>query len=470
VPVRTTLRAAWLPALTLAVVLTVASLGYGWHRDELYFRMLPPAWGYVDQPPLTPWLARTLAGVVDEPWMVRLPATLASVLAVPLLAGITAVLGGDERAQRVAAWGGAFAGFPVLLGHVLLTSTLDHPVTLGVVLTALLAVRRDPRWWVVAGLVAGLSTWNRLLVPVVVAGLVLGLLALGPRRALLGVWLWVGALLGAAVALPNLLWQARHDWPQLAMGDALADNNADDVRVLLPVVLLVAVGPFLVPTMLRGVRHAWGVAEARWLVVVAAVMVVFTAVSGAQPHYPVTMLCVLFAAGCAGPRLPRRRALVANGLVSCVIGLPVLPVAVLARTPVPAMNTVAADQVGWPEYVGQVAGVWDDVESDSAVLLTSNYGEAGAVDRLGPALGLPPPYSGQNALGLLPPPPESARTVVVVGWAVRSLEASFGACRLATRLDNGVDLDNEEQGAPVSVCTDRREPWATLWPRLSHLD
>ena len=156
--------------------------------------------------------------------------------------------------------------------------------------------------------------------------------------------------------------------------------------------------------------------------------------------------------------------------MSCVIGLPVLPVAVLARTPIPAMNVVAADQVGWPAYVEQVAGVWDEVDDPSAVLFTSNYGEAGALDRFGPALGLPAAYSGQNALGLLPAPPETAETVVVVGWAVRSVERAFGSCRLATRLDNGVDLDNEEQGAPVSVCTDRREPWTTLWPRLRHLD
>lgn len=52
-------------ALAQGIALSLGSVGYGYHRDELYFRMLPAAWGYVDQPPLVPFLARTMAGVVD---------------------------------------------------------------------------------------------------------------------------------------------------------------------------------------------------------------------------------------------------------------------------------------------------------------------------------------------------------------------------------------------------------------------
>ena len=72
-------------AAVTALVLTLGSAGYGYHRDELYFRMLPPAWGYTDQPPLAPFLARASSAVVDEVWALRVPATLACAVSVVLL-------------------------------------------------------------------------------------------------------------------------------------------------------------------------------------------------------------------------------------------------------------------------------------------------------------------------------------------------------------------------------------------------
>jgi len=47
-------RPVGLALLVLAVVLSLTSPWYGLHRDELNFRMLLPAWGYVDRPPHTP--------------------------------------------------------------------------------------------------------------------------------------------------------------------------------------------------------------------------------------------------------------------------------------------------------------------------------------------------------------------------------------------------------------------------------
>ena len=287
----TGIRPALLAAAAQLVVLTVGSVGYGFHRDELYFRMLPPAWGYVDQPPLTPWLARTFTSVVaDEAWAVRIPATLASAASVVLLGLITRELGGDRRAVAFAAWGAAFAGLPLALGHVLLTSTIDLPLTLAVVLTVLLALRTNPRWWLAAGAVAGVATWNRLLVPLVWFGVVLGLAVLGPRAPLRTRWPWLGAAVAAVVGAPNLVYQWSHDWPQLAMGRALSESNAADVRADLPLILAIAIGPPLVVVWLAGAWQAWRLPLARWLLAPAAVLLVFTVVTAAQPHYPLVML------------------------------------------------------------------------------------------------------------------------------------------------------------------------------------
>ena len=111
--------------LALAALLAATSNAYGYHRDELYFRMLEPAWGYVDQPPLTPLIARAMASIIDEPWFMRLPAILAAVAAVLVAALIAREVGGGRRAQALAAWTAAASAFPMIFGHVLLTSSLD---------------------------------------------------------------------------------------------------------------------------------------------------------------------------------------------------------------------------------------------------------------------------------------------------------------------------------------------------------
>jgi hypothetical protein len=49
------------------------------------------------------------------------------------------------------------------------------------------------------------------------AALLIGLLATPRRRALLSWWPWAGMLLGAAILLPNLLWQAAEGLPMLEL-------------------------------------------------------------------------------------------------------------------------------------------------------------------------------------------------------------------------------------------------------------
>jgi hypothetical protein len=151
-----------------------------------------------------------------------------------------------------------------------------------------------------------------------------------------------------------------------------------------------------------------------------------------------------------------------------------VPVGDLHATPIPAINEDAIETVGWPALTATVASVWNRLppaERADAVVFTGNYGEAGAIARFGPALGVRRAYSGHNAFWRFGRPPDGTGPIIVVGYdSLRALHGSFTGCRLAARIDNGVALDNEEQGGPVWLCAATVEPWATLWPRLRHLD
>ncbi len=59
--------------------------------------------------------------------------------------------------------------------------------------------------------------------------------------------------------------------------------------------------------------------------------------------------------------------------------------------------------------------------------------------------------------------------MIVVGMPEQRVRALFGRVEPAGRLDNGVGLDDQEQGEPVWVARDPVAPWTQLWPTLRHL-
>jgi hypothetical protein len=223
----------------------------------------------------------------------------------------------------------------------------------------------------------------------------------------------------------------------------------------------------------------------RALAVAYLLMVAVLLVIAGQPYYTAGLLLALYAIGCApterwlsGRRV--RQVLVAAGLVvnialGVVVALPLVPESRLAGTPIGEVNQTARDQIGWQAYVHQVADVYAALPPDErarAVVLTGNYGEAGAVDRYGPRYGLPKVYSGQNELYHLGHPPDSA-TVVIMVWqgGPQFLAERFESCTDAGRLDNRVGVHNEEQDeARLYVCRGPRKPWSVLWPRFQHFD
>jgi dolichyl-phosphate-mannose-protein mannosyltransferase len=469
-----------LAALAAALLLTAGR--YGYHRDELYFRLLPPAWGYVDQPPLTPLLARSMAALDDTVLVLRLPAVVLALASTCVVVLLTRELGGGGPAQGLAAWGYGFGTFTLTFGHLLHTSSVDLLLWAVVLLATTRALRRGPPWWWLAGAAVGAATYNKWLVVLLVASVLVGLLVAGPRRALSSRSLLGAAALAVLLAVPNIVWQVRHGLPQRAMGRALAAENADAVRVATLPLLVVGVGPLLFVVVVAGfvrLLRAPPWRAYRFLAVALVVAVVLTMVGGAQPYYPYGLLAAVFAVGCVPTATwartrGRRTALVVlvalHVLTNVVLNLPVLPLPLLARTPVPEVNQTVRDTVGWPTYVAEVDAVVDGaLASDpGAVVLASNYGEAGALARFSRHRQVPV-VSGHAALWDLGGPPATTRTVVVVGGQLDEAAPHFTRCTTAARLASGSGIDNEEEGQPVAVCFDPVGPWTELWPRLRHL-
>jgi Dolichyl-phosphate-mannose-protein mannosyltransferase len=492
-----------LACLTTALLLAVASR-YGFHRDELYFlsasRHLD--WGYVDQPPvavLVAWLNRVAWG--DTLVGLRVVPAVLMGLVVLLTGLVTRELGGSRFAQGFAAACVATSGL-VVVGH------LEGPTAFDVftwALTSWLVVRilrtGDEHLWLAVGLVVGLGLEAKQTVLLLLGGLAVGFVVNRQWRLFASGWLWSGAALALAGWAPNLVWQASNGWPTLTMDANLrAEHSGLGYALKFPLIMLLSMGVVLAPVWLAGAWALWRDPQLRrfraFAVAFGLAAALVWIVIPNRFYYVFGSFPVLFAAGAIvtdrvvdGTRgffrsRPKHRWLwrsrriaigivVVNFLLFLPLALPVLPESVVAAANLNKVNYNLGEEIGWPELVSQVAHVWHALparERSHTVLLTSNYGEAGALVRYGGDHGLPAVYSGHNSFWWWGPPPDSATDVVAVGTTKRDLSPFFSDCRVAARVHNRPDVHNDERGAPVWTCTGRREGWSKIWPTLRHYD
>ena len=483
-------RGAWLAAAGVLAVLVVAAPGYGFHRDELYFQEAGrhPALGYPDQPPLIPLLAAAVDAVSGGSIVLfRLVPALATALTVLVAALTSRELGGNRVDATWTAVVTALASAVIATGHLFSTTTFDLTLTSACVLLLVRALAEPERLgrWLLLGAVAGVALEVKTLPATVLLCCGLGVLIAGPRRVLLRPGPWLGAALAIAGALPNLLWQQVNGWPQLALARAIAAGSSGTSvdRWLVVPLQLELTGPVLAVPLVAGLVALLRDRGLRWLGVAYLALLAVVMMTGGKPYYTLGLVPALLAAGVpplrawlARGRLRRVAAgvLVAvNLVVTAVLVLPVVPASALASTPVTDVNYDAGETVGWGAFTATVERALAQVPADhrpGLVVLTGNYGEAGALDRVRRrGADLPPIYSGHNAYGLWGPPPGSGPLLLVGHRTDAEAGRLFTGCRLLATVDNHLGLDNDEQGATVRLCDGPIGSWQEVWPRVRHL-
>src|SRR6266568_7456713 len=149
---------------------------YGYFRDEFDYMACGDhlAWGYVDQPPLVPFLVKISRLVLgDSLRSIRFVPALATSATVVLTGIIARELGGRGFALLLSAL--AFIAVPIYLsdGSLLTTICLEPLLWMSCVYFAILALKRDdPRYWLWFGVVAGIGLEEKYSIAVLGMGIV----------------------------------------------------------------------------------------------------------------------------------------------------------------------------------------------------------------------------------------------------------------------------------------------------------
>jgi hypothetical protein len=209
--------------------------------------------------------------------------------------------------------------------------------------------------------------------------------------------------------------------------------------------------PILVAAGATALESFLPAARLRWLGPAYAAVILVTGIVIAPILLPIlppeTTIAYSKATGLAQPRVENRRTM----------------------SPLPQLF---ADRCGWKEMAEAVAKVYSSVPPDQrakAAIFGNDYGQAGAIDMYGPALGLPKAIGGHLTYWLWGPRGYTGEVTIVLGDDREALERLFHRVEAAGEV--GSPYAMASQHFTLFVC---REPkgwtFAEIWPKLKKWD
>ncbi|HXC16751.1 MAG TPA: hypothetical protein VNV60_04855, partial [Holophagaceae bacterium] len=129
------------------------------------------------------------------------------------------------------------------------------------------------------------------------------------------------------------------------------------------------------------------------------------------------------------------------------------------------------DQIGWPEMAQEVARIYQSLppgERARTAIYAANYGEAGAINQFGPALGLPEAICAHQAHSLWGAPTFEGDTFICLGCDGEGLEKAFRSVEQVG--EHHSEWGMGEENGPIFIGRGLKIPLREMWPRLKHWD
>lgn len=362
--------------------------------DEAYYWVWSRALaaGYPDHPPMVAlWIRAGTWLVGDTALGVRLLGPLAVALGSLLLVDAGECLLPGRRAGLLAA---ALLNASLLTGVGAVVMTPDSPQllfwTCCLWALARLIRSRNGTWWLAIGAFAGLALASKYTAVFLWFGIALWVVATGERRWLARPAPWLGALIGAAVFLPVVLWNAAHGWASFAQQGGritafqpdsavrfLAELIGGQIGLATPLVFLLCVAG-----VATAARLAWRTRDPAWtllaaLTVPAALVFIEHAFGDrVQGNWPAIIYpaAAIAAGGLSAPLW--RRLHIPAVMLGLLITLCVYVQAGFAPFPLPegTVDPIALRLAGWDTLAARVAIVRQRTGAD--FVAANQYGIA----------------------------------------------------------------------------------------------
>ena len=478
---------------------------YGYFRDELYYiacaRHLDL--GYVDQPPLSILLLRLSQLLLGDSLVRHSSATGVGGRGDVALTGVLArEMGGRKWAMALACAASLCALFNLAVGNFFSMNAFEPLLWLAVIYLLVRIINGgSPTLWLWFGGLVGIGIENKHSTVFFGVGIFVALLLTPERRHFARSWIWFGGLIAFAIALPNIVWEARHHWPTYELLSNIAHSNKN--VALSPAQFIgqqiIFTNPGIFPLWIAGLLWLFASHDGRRYRAIAiaylVTLVEFIALHG-KSYYLAPAYPMLFAAG--GVAIERVFATRLTWLKPAVLTLVLVTGALFAPTVLPllppdrliaymqtihlepprtetshtaALPQIFADQFGWEEMVGSVAHVYHHLRPEDekrAAIFCQNYGEAGAMDFFGPKLGLPPAISGHQNYFLWGPRDWTGEVILVLDTNDEDERELFGSVEDLGQVVSSPWAMPFERRMHIYLCRDLKTSVRELWARLKN--
>lgn len=214
------------------------SPSYDLHRDE-YLHLDQGshlAWGYISVPPMTSWFSRIIQLLGNGVFWVKFFPALFGALTIYLVWKTIEVLNGNLFALVLGA-------LSILVSVILRINILFQPNSFDIffwTLAYFVIIKyistENSKWILLLGVVIGFGVLSKYNIIFLVLGLVPALLLTEHRNLFLNKYLYAAIAIAAIIALPNILWQVRNDFPtitqlkELSRTQLVNVNRADFIK------------------------------------------------------------------------------------------------------------------------------------------------------------------------------------------------------------------------------------------------